>query len=335
VSAVPGGGARVFLTGATGFIGGRLAAALHGRGYRLRCLVRSPERARALAGMGAELIEGDVTSAAALARGLEGAGLAFHLAARYEIGIVDARALQQVNVEGTRAFLDAVRNAAAPLAIHVSSTAALGPVPAGEGDEHSAYDGPYPSVYHRTKTEAHRLALAAQRDGLPLTIVCPANVYGPGDEGPGGRFVLDILRHRLPGLSTRPSVFSYVHVDDVVDGLIAAAERGTPGSTYVLSGEAETVNGFARRVADLAGTWVSPLRFPPALVRATGALMDAVSRLAGWGMPISRELAETGGSGDRWVHSHARATADLGYAPRTLAEGLPETVLHARQQLRR
>ena len=292
------------------------------------------ERAGALADMGAELVEGDVTSPEAMARGLEGAGLAIHLAARYEVGIVDASALDAVNVGGTRVFLDAVRTAATPLAIHVSSTAALGPVPAGEGNEESAYDGPYPSVYHRTKTEAHRLALAAQRDGLPLIIVCPANVYGPGDEGPGGRFMADILRHRVPGLSTRPAVFSYVHVDDVVDGLVAAAERGTPGSAYVLAGEAESVNGFATRVADLAGTWVSPLRFPPSLVRATGSLMDAVSRLTGWAMPISRELAMTGGSGDRWVHSHARAAADLGYTPRTLAEGLPETVLHAKRQLR-
>jgi nucleoside-diphosphate-sugar epimerase len=333
VNGAAAAGGLVFLTGATGFIGGRLAAVLHARRYRLRCLVRSPERTGALASLGAELIVGDVTDAAAITRGLEGADLACHLAGRYEIGRVDRTTMERVNIEGTRVFLDAVRAAGVSHAIHVSSTAALGPVATGAGDETSSYDGPYPSEYHRTKTAAHRLALAAQRDGLPLTIICPAYVYGPGDEGPAAQYITDLLRHLIPGLATRPSVFSYVHVDDVVSGLVAAIERASPGSIYVLSGETATVNDFSRRVVAAAGTWASPLRFPAALVRATGSMMDLVNRLTGLRMPLSRELAEVGGTGQRWVHSHARATAELGYSPRPLAEGLPETIADARARL--
>lgn len=329
----PPAGTLAFLTGATGFIGGRLAAALHARRYRLRCLVRDPVRAGALASLGAELVVGDVADAAAMNRGADGATVAVHLAGRYEIGRVDRPAMERVNIEGTRAFLDAVRAAGVPHAIHVSSTVALGPIAVGAGDESSFYDGPYPSEYHRTKTAAHQLALAAQRDGLPLTIVCPAYVYGPGDEGPAAQFITDLLRHRIPGLVSRPSVFSYVHVDDVVSGLVAAVERATPGSIYVLSGEIATVNDFSRRVVAAAGTWASPLRFPPALVRATGSIMDLVNRLTGLRMPLSRELAEVGGTGQRWVHSHARATAELGYSPRPLAEGLPETIAAAKARL--
>lgn len=316
----------VFLTGATGFIGGRLAVALHARNHRLRCLVRAPERAGALARLGAELIVGDVTDAAAMRRGTDGADLAVHLAGRYELGRVDRHGLEQANVEGTRVFLDAVRDAGVARSIHVSSTAALGPVAAGEGETTSAWDGPYPSVYHRTKTAAHRLALDAQRDGLPLIIVCPAYVYGPGDEGPAAQYIADLLRHRIPALSTQPTMFSYVHVDDVVSGLVAATERGRTGATYVLSGEPATVNGFSRQVVALAGTWLSPLRLPPLFVRATGSLLDLVSRLTGVTLPISRELAEVGASGQRWVHAYGRAARELGYSPRPLADGLPETV---------
>jgi nucleoside-diphosphate-sugar epimerase len=327
--------APVFLTGATGFIGGRLAAALVARGRRLRCLVRRPERAAALAGMGAELIVGDVTDADAVGRGLDGAALAYHVAGAYVVGRPHEGELERTNVEGTRVFLDALRQSAVPRAVYVSSVVALGPVTHGEGDESTSYDGPYPSVYHRTKTAAHRLAVAAQRDGQPLIIACPAFVYGPGDEGPPAEHIENVLRHRLPGLSTRPTVFSYVHVDDVVAGLVAAGERAPVPSVYVLSGEPATVNDFTRQVAGIADTWVSPLRFPPAMVRLTGILMDGVSRVTGWRMPISRELADVGGRGERWVHSSDRAKAELGYSPRPLAEGLPETVRDVQVRIRR
>jgi dihydroflavonol-4-reductase len=328
-------GATAFLTGATGFIGGRLAGSLAARGYRLRCLVRRPERADALAGLGAHLAVGDVTDPGAVAKGLQGADVAFHLAGRYELGAVDARALELANIEGTRSFLEALRRAPVERAVYVSTTQALGPVANGEGSEDSDYRGPYPSVYTRTKVEAHRLAQAAQRAGLPVIIVCPSVVYGPGDRGPSGLFISDVLRHRLPGLSTRPTWFSYVHVDDVVSGMIAAAERGVVGATYVLSGEHATVYDFTRMIGELGGTWVSPLRFPPRVVRWTGMLMDRVSPLLGVRLPISRELAEVAGTGARWVHSHARATSQLGYTPRPLAAGLPETVREVRERISR
>lgn len=322
------------MTGATGFIGGRLARALLARGYRLRCLVRAPERATELAGLGAELIVGDAADVAVVRRGLAGARFACHLAGTYDLGRVDQAAMEHVNVAGTRAFLDALRTAVVERALYTSSTAALGPA-ADVGTDDDVYRGPYPSIYHRTKTEAHHLAVAAQQDGAPLVIICPALVYGPGDEGPSGRYVRDVLRHRVPGLSTRPAWFSYAHVDDVADGMVAALERGRNGATYVLSGEHASVNDFTKRIARLAGTWAPPLRVPPFMIRLTGSLMDAAGKLVGRRLPISRELAETAATGARWVHSHERASRELGYAPRLLDEGLPGTVRDAQAQIGR
>lgn len=323
-----------FLTGATGFIGGRLAAALHARGCRLRCLVRSRARAAQLVALGAELVIGDVADESALERGLQDASLAYHVAGQYDFGVVDAAAIEHANVAGTRAFLGALRRSAVTRSVYVSTTAALGPVEVGDGDEHSVYRGPYPSVYHRTKTAAHQMAQAAQAEGVPVTVVCPAAVYGPGDDGPTGRYIRDLLRHRIPGLSTRPSWFSYVHVDDVVAGMVAAGTRDGP-ATYVLSGDHLDANRYSAMVVAEAGTWGPPLRLPPALIRATGIASDAASRLLGVRLPVSRELADVAATGLRWVHSHALATVELDYRPRTLAEGLPETVQYAREQLSR
>lgn len=327
-------GTTAFLTGATGFIGGRLAAALDARGYRLRCLVRRPERAAELARLGAELIVGEVTDQELMSLGMRDAELACHLAGIYRLGNLDVAEMQRVNVEGTRTFMNAL--AAAPRvrrALHVSTTQALGPEGAGDPHQEEAYAGPYPSQYTRTKADAHRIARDAQSAGLPLIIVCPSLVYGPGDDGPSGTFMMDVLRHRLPGQSTQATWFSYVHVDDVVSGMVAALERGRPGATYVLSGEPATAQDFTRRIAQLGRTWLSPLRFPPFAVRWTGAFMDVVSRLTGVRMPISRELAEVGGTGLRWLHSHERATAELGYAPRPLSVGLPEAVQDVQQRI--
>jgi dihydroflavonol-4-reductase len=315
----------VFLTGATGFIGSRLARRLAERGWRLRCLVRPSSRTAELEALGAELVRAELTDAAALTAAMEGADLAYHLAALYDIGVVDAAEMERVNVRGTRAFLDAVARTGVPRAVYVSTTVALGPVPQGSGDENTVHSGRPRSVYERTKLEAHRLARAAQARGLPLLVACPANVYGPGDDGPNGRFIADLLKGHLPGLPTRPSWFSYVHVDDVAEGLVRVGEQGAPGSLYVLSGEEASLNDFARRAAALAGKRAPLLRFPPVAIRATGSVLDAISRATGLRFPITRENAETA-AGLRWLHAHDRATDELGWTPRGLDAGLPETV---------
>jgi nucleoside-diphosphate-sugar epimerase len=196
--------------------------------------VRSPERAGELARKGAELLVGDVADIDLMTRGVRGAELAFHVAGAYALGLVDEHALERTNVGGTRAFVAALQREPTR-GVYISTTQALGPADEGESTSVEAYEGPYPSVYTRTKAEAHRIARDAQRSGLPLVIVCPALVYGPGDEGPGGSYMRDVLRHRIPGLSTRRTWFSYVHVDDVVDGIIAAGERGTAGATCAVS----------------------------------------------------------------------------------------------------
>ena len=324
-------GRSVFLTGATGFIGSRVAEILAARGDRLRCLVRDIGRARILEKLGAELVVGEITDRTAHARGLEGADAAIHLAAIYDIGVVDAAALAHTNIDGTAAFLEAVQSAGTPRALYVSTTVALGPVPAGIGDEATRNHPPYSSEYERTKTEAHLLALQAQQAGSPVMIVCPAYVYGPGDNGPGGRFLCDLLRGRVPALLTGPAWFSFVYVDDVAEGIVRALDHGAPGECYVLSGEDATINDFAQRAATAAGVRAPLLRFPPPLALLTGRLLDGVARMTGARFPITAENVRTV-SGHRWLHSHAKATAELGWQPRPLDAGLPETIAWLKTQ---
>ncbi|MGH7477517.1 MAG: NAD-dependent epimerase/dehydratase family protein [Longimicrobiales bacterium] len=324
----------VFLTGATGFIGSRLARQLTERGHRLRCFARPSSDTGPLHELGADVVTGELTDGGVLARAMHGARLAFHLAAIYDVGVVDASAMHRTNVEGTRAFLNAAGRARVARAVYVSTTVALGPAEDGMADPREAGRGPFRSAYEATKAEAHSLARAAQQRGLPLVIVCPAYVYGPGDEGPGGRFIRDLLRRRVPGLLRDPAWFSFVHVDDVVDGLLRAAEVGRIGECYVLGGEACSINDYAARVAAHAGRRAPRLRFPIRLARLTGSALDRIAGLTGLQFPISRENVDTVGR-HRWVHPQASAVRDLGWAPRPLSAGLPPTVDWFQGQLRR
>ena len=323
----------VYLTGATGFIGGALARRLAARGDQLRCLVRNPERAGGLRKLGAELIVGDVNDHSAHERGMKGCGLAYHVAAIYDIGVVDANVLERTNVGGSAAFIEAMETTSLPRAVYVSSQVALGPVANGIGDSVVEYGGPYPTVYHRTKAQAHRLARAAQQRGDPLIIACPTFVYGPGDNGPVGRFLADVVQGTLPALLTKPAVFSFVYVEDVAAALELMGDRGTIGKIYVLGGEAAGMNDFAARAAKLAGKRLPFMRFPPFLAASTGRLLDALTRLTGKRFIITREGVNSTGYG-RWLHSHEPATHDLDWHPRSLDEGLPETVRWFQQKAR-
>lgn len=309
----------IYITGATGFIGSLVAKQLLGRGETIRVLVRARARGMALEALGAELVVGDVSDRAAHEKGLEGASAAIHLAAIYDIGIVNGEALQRANVDGTRAFLEAAEQAKTPRVVYISTTAALGPADSREPTD--AYEPPYHSAYHRTKSGAHRLAREAQKKGMPVMIVCPAFVYGPGDGGPAGRFIEDLRKRRLPALLSNPSHFSYVYVDDVVTGIIAALDKGTLGEVYILSGEPTHMNDFAARVAKRIGVKPPLLRLPVAVAKPVATAMDAISRITGIRFPMTREAVNTTAV-DRWVHMHERATRDLGYDPRSLDEGL-------------
>ena len=130
--------------------------------------------------------------------------------------------------------------------------------------------------------------------------------------------IADVLRNKGSAVATVESRAS-------VAGLVAVLDRGEAGATYVLSGEDATINTFAERAAELAGVKPPLLRFPPPMARLTGRVLDGVTRLTGFRFPITRENVDTV-SRHRWLHSHAKATAELGWTPRSLTAGLPETV---------
>jgi dihydroflavonol-4-reductase len=240
---------RALVTGATGFIGSHVVAALVAAGAEVRAFDREAplasgaggdERDRSPAALGAaDVVVGDILDAAALARAMRGCDAVFHLAAVYSFARARAREMEAVNVDGTRAVLDAAARAGVRRVVHTSSCATCGPVrgrPATEADAPPSWELAVP--YKRTKLEGEQLALAAARDGLDVVVVNPTTPVGPGDRGPTptGKMVADVARGRARA-HLIGGALNVVAVEDVAAGHLLAFDRGRPGERYLLGGE--------------------------------------------------------------------------------------------------
>jgi nucleoside-diphosphate-sugar epimerase len=318
--------AKYFVTGATGFIGGELVKQLIGRGHKVVALVRSPQRAAMLKALGVEMHAGDITDRETLKAPMTGVDGVFHVAAWYKVGVREPLA-DQINVDGTRNVLHTMKALEIPRGVYTSTVAVFSDTKGAVPDESYRYDGPHLSHYDRTKWIAHyRVALPKMEEGLPLMIVMPGLVYGPGDTSGIRTGMVDLLRGRLLMTPAR-TAFCWAHVDDIAGGHCLAMERGEPGRNYFLAGPPHTL----REGIDVAAhaTGVPPLRMyaPPAAVRALAAVVGAIETVVPMPPAYAAEsLREVAGT--TFIGSNARARRELGWTPRTLVEGWGATARH-------
>lgn len=305
---------KVFLTGATGFVTGNVARRLVARGDTVRALVRDPDRARRLAG--AELVSGDLANEDALRVGADGADAVIHGAAMYEIGLTATQraAMFEANVRGTAHVLSTAKAAGVSRVVYISTIAVFGNTRGQVVDEtFRRTDQEYTSYYEETKVKAHEIADGFVADGLPVVIVQPGQVYGPGDHSGFGGLLTSFARGRLPVLPFPELGLNLTFVDDVAGGIVLALDRGAPGRSYVMGGEIV-------RAADAFATLGRVMGRTPPRWHLPYALLQLAATLR----PQLREVISSAKGVTFWA-SDARARAELGYAPRTLEAGLRET----------
>jgi nucleoside-diphosphate-sugar epimerase len=318
---------RAFLTGGTGFIGGRLAERLRGRGDQVVALVRSPERAAALRDLGCGLAVGDLGDQGSIAAAVEGCDAAFHVAAAYKVGIPRSErpAMYEANVLGTERVVDAAVGAGVGRIVYVSTVGAFGDTGRQVVDESYRHRGTgYRSYYEETKVLAHRAVEERIARGAPVIIVMPGGVYGPGDNSDLGRLMDRVRTGRLPGRMYPETGFNWVHVDDVVDGILLAHERGRIGEKYVLGGQIGTLGDMIDAVAEASGRRAPRWRWPSPLVKAGIPFGRLIGPMLGLG-PNLKELIAAGNGVTYWA-THQKAEKELGYSPRDLETGVGETV---------
>jgi len=320
---------RVFLTGATGFIGGRVARMLRERGDEVRGLVRDLERGRDLEALGCELVVGDLGDTATIEAGLEGCDALVHGAAIYEVGIPESRhrAMYEANVLGTERVLEAALAAGTPRVVYVSTVGAFGNTHGEVVDETYEHPGTdFTSYYEQTKYEAHRIArrLIAER-GLPCVIVQPGGVYGPDDHSALGKQMDDFLAGRLPLLLFPDLGLNLAHVDDIAAGILLALDRGDVGEAYVLGGQITTMRELIGTLARVSGRKAPTRALPTAVLKALAPAGPLVGKLMGQ-PPNLRELITSADGVTYWAR-HDKAIAELGYSPRGLEDGLRDLLV--------
>jgi len=314
---------KVLVTGASGFIGTHLVAALAKRGEEITCFVRKTSKIDRLQALGVRLIYGDVTDPDSLPAAVTGQDVVYHLAGRTEA--LNGRQFFEVNCRGVAHVVKAcAAQETPPIMIHVSSQAAAGPAIDGQARVESDPAAPV-SLYGRTKRLGERFAERfAHR--LPITVVRPPIVLGEGD-----RLGLSLFRsvirfhiHLTPGF--RAQRFSLIHADDLAQLLILAAERGrrlppkgrrgdsaAQGYYFAACEQDPTYADLGRLVAESAGRQTVVISTPMPVLRMAAIVTEAVSQVCRHPALMNLDKIREVAAGS-WLCSARAAKEELGFA---------------------
>lgn len=320
---------KVLVTGGTGFVGCHAVAAMLNEGHDVRLLVRRPEQvAVSFAPLGVEfpgdVVTGDVTDAASVARAVEGCDAVVHAASVYSLDPKKAAAIGETNVKGTRNVIEAALAAGADPVVHVSSYVAL--LPAREsGVHHDSPVGTGLGAYSRSKCESEQLAREYQERGEPVVTVMPGSVWGPFDPyfGESDQIATNFLKGRMRTLTSKGGV-PIVDVRDVAKAIVGTVEPGKGPRRYLAAGNFVSSAEMGRKLSEVTGTKRTFVDMPPRLMTTSAGVFNLLARVAP--IPLTGEMIRVGAQ-PRVTIDDSRALAELGYSVRPLEETMRDTVM--------
>ncbi|HYV90753.1 MAG TPA: NAD-dependent epimerase/dehydratase family protein [Chitinophagales bacterium] len=321
---------KYFLTGATGFVGGRMARLLREKNHNVIAIVRSPDKAADLKSIGVTIVKGDVTDKESMREPMRGCDGVFHIAGWYKIGVRDKTPGQKINVDGTRNVLELMKELNIPKGVYTSTLAVNSDTHGQLRDETYHFTGKHLSEYDRTKAAAHDLANEFIKQGLPLVIVMSGLIYGPGDTSMSGDSIRQYLQKKLPMLP-KQSAYCWAHVDDIAMAHWLAMEKGKSGETYMICGPPHTLTEAYTLAEKITGIR-KPMFVSPALMNVSAIFASVIEKVIPLPELYSSESLRVI-AGHTYLGNNSKAKQELGYNPRPLEEGLKETLLSDMKEL--
>ena len=264
---------KVFVTGATGFVGSHVARELAKQGAKLRLLVRAGSNRANLEALDAELFTGDLCDPESLRRGVSGCEFVFHVAADYRLWTRDPQQMYRANVEGTRSILKAATESRVRRVVYTSSVATMGFSNGRPADETSPVSlGDMIGPYKRSKFMAEQVALEAGKNGAEVVVVNPTTPVGERDikPTPTGRIIVDFLHRKFPAYVD--TGLNLVDVAEVARGHVAAMEKGRRGERYILGGENLSLKQILDKLGAITGLPSPRVKLPYTVAFATGVV---------------------------------------------------------------
>ncbi len=318
----------ILVTGATGFLGRRLVHRLATEGYRVHAMYRSEERIRGWEHPNMRFVRATIGDLESIERAMEGCSRVYHLAAYARAWNRNPRVYYDENVRGTVNLLESARRQGVEKLVFTSTAGVLGPSNGSVNTEDKKFRGKLFTHYDRSKAMAEQKVLEYVERGLPGLIVSPTRIYGPGELGQSNSLTQVIKRYLegrwrlMPGDGS--SIGNYVYIDDAVDCLMLAMEKGKPGELYLAGGENLSFNEMFEILARTSGIRRKIYKLPlGAIMMAARAIMPA-AYLTGRTPPFTPSFVRRNRC--NWSVSVEKARRELGYRPMSFEEGLKKTI---------
>jgi nucleoside-diphosphate-sugar epimerase len=315
---------RAFVTGGSGFVGGRLIPALRTRGVEVAALARSDSSASKVESLGATSVRGDLDAFAALEAGMRGCDVVFHAAAHTD-QFDPVEVHMRITTKGTENVLAAARNAGIKRVVHVGTEAVLADGnPIVRADESRPLPKRPLGAYPLTKGLAERAVIAANRDGLETVVVRPRFVWGKGDTNLLPEFIDAVRAGKFGWIGGGRYLTSTVHVDNVVEGMLLAAEKGKPGEIYFLTdGAPVEFRDFITKLLHTQGVDAGERNVPRWIARTAVTLTSWMKR-----PPLTKTAFAL--MAHEVTVDDSKARRELGYAgKKTIEQGLAEMAIGA------
>lgn len=319
---------KIFVSGATGFIGIQLVKRLISEGHTIHALYRSESKADLIRLPGVELFRGDILDKISIEKAMETCELAYHAAAFAGVWAKDRNHVFRLNVDGAINVIEAAGKQGTRRVVLTSTAGILGPSNKEAVHEASPAPGSFFTVYEESKYRLEQKILGAKGRKPEVVIVNPTRVYGPGylSESNG---VTKMIKQYVEGSwrlipGDGKSSGNYVYVEDVVTGHLQAMEKGIPGERYVLGGENISYNQFFSLVREASGIHKRLFKIPLCVMLTAAGIMQGISKISGSAPLIVPNLVRK--FNHNWIVTSDRAIRELGYHPRNAREGIQETI---------